>query len=174
MTGEVAARCCIYCGSELVRKFNRSSDRRSGVRREGKKHFESRMYCDRSCQARGRTLTPDERRESVRLSNRTQYTKAQEREGTFGRPLAWRISALRRNYGITAEDYDRMLSEQGGACAVCGGGPRGNHKYLSVDHDHATGVVRGLLCTTCNPAIGMFKDDPALLRRAADYLESSR
>lgn len=56
-------------------------------------------------------------------------------------------SALRRVYNITVEDYKAMLVEQGGGCAVCGTVP---DERLCVDHDHATGQVRGLLCRNCN------------------------
>jgi hypothetical protein len=66
-----------------------------------------------------------------------------------------------------------MLRSQGGACAVCGKGPGSRHARdmrLAVDHCHKTGQVRGLLCQTCNRAIGLFADNPILLRRAISYL----
>jgi hypothetical protein len=76
-----------------------------------------------------------------------------------------------RTYGITAADYERMLSEQGGVCFVCRGlNTKG--RRLHVDHDHKTGAVRRLLCSGCNGALGHAKDDPAVLRKLADYLES--
>lgn len=79
-----------------------------------------------------------------------------------------------RQYGITVEDYDRMLAAQGGGCAICGGtDPQRNRKWFCVDHDHETGVVRGLLCMNCNDGLGRFADDPAQLRAAAAYLEQN-
>lgn len=86
------------------------------------------------------------------------------------RERAWERN-LKSKYGITSEDYYRMLDEQGGRCAICGAeaDPYGRSKF-SVDHDHKTGEVRGLLCTHCNRAIGMFADSAELLVRAADYL----
>lgn len=75
---------------------------------------------------------------------------------------------LRKLYGITIEDYDRILCEQGGGCAICGKAA-GNRK-LAVDHDHLTGEVRGILCLLCNTAIGKFGDDPERLILAALYL----
>jgi hypothetical protein len=83
---------------------------------------------------------------------------------------------LMRKYGITLADYDRMLTEQGGGCAICGTLPGEQTRYqqfLHVDHCHVTGKVRGLLCDQHNLLLGRFDHDPALLRRAADYLEAA-
>lgn len=93
-----------------------------------------------------------------------------EQQAAYGRE--W---TLRRKFGITGEDFARMLAAQGGVCAVCKKPethtyPSGKVKELAVDHCHDTNVVRGLLCFNCNQGIGRFKDDPALLRAAADYL----
>jgi len=77
-------------------------------------------------------------------------------------------------YGISQEDYERMLAEQGGVCAICGGdGKEGRFGMLHVDHCHKTGKVRGILCDSCNLALGKFRDDPKVLRRAAEYVERS-
>jgi hypothetical protein len=72
-----------------------------------------------------------------------------------------------------------MLEAQGGCCAVCrkpesARNKRGELLPLAVDHCHQTGKVRALLCSLCNKGIGLFGDDPALLRAAADYLERYR
>lgn len=71
-------------------------------------------------------------------------------------------------YGLQAHDYAAMVARQGGHCACCGGdpGPRG----LFVDHNHATGAVRGLLCACCNTGIGMFKESTERLALAAAYI----
>lgn len=79
---------------------------------------------------------------------------------------------LRKTYGITLEEHNRMSQEQGGRCAICGtdqpGGKAG--AYFVVDHNHETGAVRGLLCNRCNRAIGMFGEDPSVLDSAIAYL----
>jgi hypothetical protein len=81
-----------------------------------------------------------------------------------------------RKYGITAEDYDCMLAEQGNVCAICGTDETafahhtGEKKRLSVDHNHATGRVRGLLCFRCNSTIGRLNEEPALLDKMQAYL----
>jgi hypothetical protein len=76
---------------------------------------------------------------------------------------------LKRRYGISAEDADAMLEGQGGLCAICRRAPAAH-----VDHDHETGAVRALLCFNCNGGLGQFKDDPLILRAAADYVEEHR
>jgi hypothetical protein len=76
---------------------------------------------------------------------------------------------LKRRYGITADEADAMLADQGGLCAICQEAPADH-----VDHDHDTGAVRALLCFNCNGGLGQFRDDPAVLRAAADYIEHHR
>jgi hypothetical protein len=76
-------------------------------------------------------------------------------------------TTLRHKYGITQSQYEEMLMTQCSQCAICGD----DSDRLRVDHDHATGKVRGLLCHHCNVALGSFKDTPAYLRAAASYLE---
>lgn len=74
-------------------------------------------------------------------------------------------SHRRRYYGISDELYQEMLKEQGGRCLIC----RSKRK-LDIDHDHKTGIVRGLLCRSCNLGLGYFKDNPILLARTIKYL----
>ncbi|MGY1772587.1 endonuclease VII domain-containing protein [Blastococcus sp. SYSU D00813] len=76
---------------------------------------------------------------------------------------------LRRRYGITAEEFDALLVEQRGHCAICRKAPADH-----VDHDHVTGQVRRLLCFNCNGGLGQFRDDPVALRAAASYVERHR
>lgn len=88
-------------------------------------------------------------------------------------PAHIRRKNLWRLYKITPEDYDRMLTEQGGVCAICGSSDpkvRLGAKFFHVDHDRETGKVRGLLCGSCNPALGAFQDDPVILQSAINYL----
>lgn len=73
---------------------------------------------------------------------------------------------LKCYFGITIEDYDRMLKEQNGSCAICETKPL----KLCVDHCHATGKVRGLLCNDCNLGIGKLKDNIKTLQNAISYL----
>lgn len=79
-------------------------------------------------------------------------------------------SNTRRKYGLEPEQYQLMLKEQAGVCVICKQ-PSSDGKRLPVDHEHDSKRVRGLLCSSCNNGLGRFKDNPALLRAAADYLE---
>lgn len=76
-----------------------------------------------------------------------------------------------KQYGLTTEEFEALLQEQGGACKICGFSDRSNPNFFPmVDHCHQTGRVRGLLCGNCNHGLGKFKDNPGLLERAASYL----
>lgn len=74
-----------------------------------------------------------------------------------------------KTYGIQPEDYDRLYAQQGGRCFICQRAT-GRTKRLAVDHDHATGLVRGLLCKQCNWLLGHARDNPAMILRAVEYL----
>jgi hypothetical protein len=92
-------------------------------------------------------------------------------EARAERRLAHRNWRLIRVFGITLEDYERMLLAQNGVCAICRQPERIKNRSLAVDHCHVSGRVRGLLCSRCNSGIGHLGDDPARLRAGADYLE---
>jgi hypothetical protein len=82
---------------------------------------------------------------------------------------------LKAKYDMTLEDYERMFLRQAGVCAICErpGRRRGGAGPLEVDHDHRTGDVRGLLCGSCNVAIGLLRDAHGVVDRAARYLKGS-
>lgn len=73
-------------------------------------------------------------------------------------------------FGITETDYEALEEKQGGLCLICKESCSRGFR-LSIDHDHKTGRIRGLLCNACNIGLGSFRDNPDLLRRAAEYLE---
>jgi len=77
-------------------------------------------------------------------------------------------SYFKRRYGLTPEQVETMAAA---GCAICGTTVwNGRHARPHVDHDHATGKVRGILCSECNTGLGKFRDDPELIRRALAYL----
>ncbi len=80
-----------------------------------------------------------------------------------------RDKKLKYHFGFSLENYNAMFVSQGGVCAICSETSRDGRR-LSVDHDHATDKVRGLLCGSCNRAIGLLKDKPSVAMSAASYL----
>ena len=88
------------------------------------------------------------------------------RENRERRHGSTRHHHLVRRHGITGAQADALVEAQGGRCAICGERPAEH-----VDHDHATGSVRGMLCFNCSGGLGRFRDRPELLRLAAAYLE---
>ena len=84
-----------------------------------------------------------------------------------------RSQYLKRNYGLTFEEFDAMLSGQDNCCAICKGKETyGRHKRFTVDHNHKTGKIRGLLCNHCNTALGLVGDNIHTLKSMIEYLES--
>lgn len=81
-----------------------------------------------------------------------------------------------RQFGLTPEEHQSIFEMQNGLCAICGEGERANNawsgkpKALAIDHCHETDQVRGLLCSSCNRAVGLFQDSPDLLAKAREYL----
>lgn len=79
-----------------------------------------------------------------------------------------------RPYGISIDDYERILAEQRGGCAICHSETPGRGQVFCVDHCHVSGQVRGLLCLRCNTAIGMLQDSPRIAEAATWYLKRTR
>lgn len=79
----------------------------------------------------------------------------------------------RKLFGITYDYYQEMNIKQGGVCAICGQKESRVGWELNVDHNHITGKVRGLLCSKCNHALGLFQDSIVLLKIATKYLEDN-
>lgn len=99
-------------------------------------------------------------------------SKVRSRKYALAYPEKRRSTVLKNKYGITFDQYRRMLGAQGNGCGICGSfNPGASKKYFSVDHNHKTGKTRGLLCHDCNAGLGMFKDDPISLKSAINYLE---
>ena len=97
-----------------------------------------------------------------------------------GRVAEWRkknpdkqhATEIKRNYGVSIEAYNQLLTEQNCQCKICGKhhDPTAKRGRLYVDHCHQTGTIRGLLCSACNSALGYLKDDISLLDAAKEYL----
>lgn len=142
---------------------------------DGRRKNPCRICCRERGKQRYQEQDPVERRERAKQYWDAWYAKSKDdlldrkRDKYYGRRE--RV----RRYKITSEQYDAMLAAQGGVCALCevsetdaSGG------ILHVDHCHENGDVRWLLCGRCNRGIGLFLEQPGILRRAADMLEAHR
>lgn len=98
----------------------------------------------------------DRRRESTKIATKRWRAANPEKYNATRRR-----AIIKRQYGLTTEEYEARLTEP---CSICGA------ESKVMDHNHASGDVRGPLCQGCNLGLGHFKDDPIRLRRAADYL----
>jgi hypothetical protein len=159
---------CKVCGElKPLEDFYAMAQMRDGHRNECK-------ACNLAAKAARYRENPEPTKARVRkwqAENREHIEEWRRLYAASGRKAAnSRRSHLKRNYGLTPDDYDEMLAAQGGGCAICGRAPR-DDIALHVDHDHITGAIRGLTCFRCNNALGDFNDDRLLLQRAADYLD---
>jgi hypothetical protein len=109
-------------------------------------------------------------------------TRRERRKTNPQDPVLTRKYKLKGMYNVTPEGYDALYEAQKGLCAICGDfrepwqptvARKDRKRFLVVDHDHATGRIRGLLCTNCNCGIGQMRDNPLILWAAMIYLEAS-
>jgi hypothetical protein len=170
---------CVTCGARAYKHTNGSFGKWCSPCR---RIAEARETCAKCGQDRGDSSHPGYCRICYRAS-----AKSAREKNLAVYALKDRRQALKRKYGMTLADFDRILASQGGGCAVCNAassaittGPRGAKTGLHVDHDHACcpgeytcgECIRGILCQSCNNVLGRVKDNPATLRALAAYLES--
>jgi DNA-directed RNA polymerase subunit RPC12/RpoP len=80
---------------------------------------------------------------------------------------------IRRQYGISMEEFDGLLAFQGGGCAICSKPIEELRRRMNIDHDHKNGKVRGILCSGCNTGLGHLGDNIEGLKKALYYLENT-
>ena len=102
-------------------------------------------------------------------SERARFLKNDRRRVRWALEPDYRDAERARRYGLSLADYRALEKRQGHACAIC----RTVTRVLCIDHCHVTGRVRGLLCRSCNSALGFYADDPRLLRAALAYLQAA-
>lgn len=145
---------CPCCKDKKDRtQFNKCNQRSDGLR----------VYC-RTCQNEQRRVyraLPD----NVRTEKASAWAYKRSIDGKY----KGRDSRFKYVYGITHAQYDNVLLSQNGCCAICDE-PSKEGQLLCVDHNHDTGIVRGLLCKQCNFAIGLLKDSVSRLEKAKQYL----
>ena len=158
---------CRKCGVEKSRsEYYRAKGTRDGLRGECKScnlAQQHQRYLADPAAAKART-----RRWQQENADRLNAYRRQRREDPIVKHRDW-AGHLRRKYGMSVAQYEELILEQSGLCAICQNPPAPGRR-LHVDHDHDTQRVRGLLCFTCNNALGDFEDDPGRLRTAIGYL----
>lgn len=129
----------------------------------------------RQCVVDSRKMTPEQKKEKqkkyVSEYRKNNIEKIREYDKLRRTPEKNRRNNLKHNFNITLEDYNNLLESQNGKCAICWKDKSDFGKSLAIDHCHKTNVIRGILCFHCNSAIGKFKDDCGLLKRAIEYLQ---
>lgn len=115
---------------------------------------------------------PQKRRECSKRWEEANKEKRLARGREYMRAHAGKTwaNSLKRLFGITSDDYQIMFENQGGRCDICGKHQSDTGKRLYVDHNHATGKVRALLCQHCNTALGFVDDNEGTLQKMIDYL----
>lgn len=166
---QAQALTCRQCGAEFPNQVRRGPDRK---------------YCSPVCKTAWWREQRGKERQSAPLRpcnkcgapvpHKTglavcKECRVDDRSSTYRRAV--HIKSL---YGITEAEYDRLLAQQRHRCAICKAETPGSRGEWRVDHDHATGQVRGLLCNNCNSGIGYLKDDPDVLAAAARYVAKHR
>lgn len=168
-------KVCSRCTIELpLLKFSKSKTHKNGI-----------MSWCKSCVNKNWKIYYQRNKDKIKDKMKKEYHKDPEKHQTRARN--WRqenkelVKKIRRKtnlkcaYNLTVEDYAILLQNQCGVCCICKQPEttivENALMPLSVDHDHKTGKVRGLLCFKCNRGLGQFNDSPVLLRTAADYLE---
>ena len=135
---------------------------------------------NRASQARWRAAN----KEAIWLYQKAYRDKNKARRRAYNQAnKEQRLAADRqRKYGITAEDYNRMLTEQNHECKICSIKFNDNYNLETkidyahsqyLDHCHTTNKIRGILCPSCNTGLGQFKDNPEILTKAINYLQET-
>ena len=114
------------------------------------------------------------------VPNRRKQQNDCKKKQYYRDPEAERAKRLKKNFGITPGDYEKMLEAQHGVCAICFQSEvsidsrNGLQRKLAIDHDHVTEKIRELLCSRCNLTVGLVKEDTSILLSAVTYLEKYR
>jgi predicted nucleic acid-binding Zn ribbon protein len=166
----LASKVCVHCGGPMAHRSSKAvvCSTACGVAyQNGRRSVAAQeQRAGRKCVSCGEPIPTDRMASATYCSKRcrvrVQSVRRRGRQSDYMRQYL---------YGITPAEYVALLESQGGRCAVCRTDVPGGKGGWHVDHDHATGRVRGVLCNNCNQGLGRFMDDPTRLRAALGYLE---
>lgn len=167
----VANNDCVACAPAKRQRVSEELREKRNAKRRAEyaaspKLREERSRANREWRARNPEKV-EESAQKLRLRRETDPAWREE-QNIKARGRAQRYVQVKHFYGLSAEQYDAMVKAQNHVCPIC---LKKDIRTLHIDHCHKTGKVRALICGRCNPGLGNFNDDPALLRRAAEYLE---
>ncbi|MFD3584443.1 endonuclease VII domain-containing protein [Streptomyces sp. NPDC058683] len=173
MASEEGAKRCVRCGERKPHAaFDRKRSNLDGLQRHCR-DCRTNYHC-RAPEPLGPARVPEGHKRCRGCGEVKPHSEWHRKgDGFAGRCKARRAAVqpahhLRRKYGLTEVERDAMVASQHGPRAICLSAPP-----VHVDHCHKTGRVRGVLCFNCNSAIGLLRDDPETINRAADYLEGN-
>lgn len=114
------------------------------------------------------TQEEQRKKSKIRYSEKKDEIRSKIKEYYKANPDKIKDTKLRSQYGISLEEWNYMYQKQNGRCAIC----RKQTETLVVDHDHESGAVRGLLCNSCNSALGFIYDDISIIEKIKSYLST--
>ena len=154
---------CKICDSEDNKKWHEKNVDRSRQNKRvwAKKNPDKVKESSKKSHEKEQKFKPDQAR-----ARRNRW----KRENPEKHELSHLKNRLKKEYGLTLEEYYAMRDKQNGCCALCGKNEAEIDRRLDVDHDHVTGKVRGLLCGRCNKALGLFDDKANVLLKASSYV----
>ncbi len=129
------------------------------ITKEGRKHYAKGLCRNcymRNTQRKYRALNPEKDRERKR-----KWYQVHKKEFCEVR----RKSRILKKYSLSIEEYEELKTKQQGKCLICN-----EERILVLDHNHKTGIIRGMLCDSCNRGLGYFRDNPEILMNAIKYL----
>jgi hypothetical protein len=154
---------CTKCGQDKsVDQFYKDSKNKSKLRSKCKRCFDIQSN---EIESRRRKVDFEYKE---RLAKRHRERRAKDVEGLLKKQA--RHNTLIRNYGIGLKEYEQLFKEQNGRCKICDISQELLNKPLCVDHCHSTGIIRGLLCSKCNTAIGFLQDNSLIIDKASAYV----
>lgn len=165
-------KCSICKMDKELKEFSPNKSKRSGIS----------SYC-KPCKSVYGKKWNKENQEKKRIYNKQRYSdcreQIREKQNIWYKNNSekhcdnnWKAK-IKRNYGLSIEDYNNLYLKQEGKCKICERHQDDFKKRLSVDHCHKTGKIRGLLCDDCNTSLGKFRDDLKTLSNALKYLEET-
>lgn len=141
---ERALKKCPRCGKLL-------EDSEFYVQKSGRHKGKLTSWCKKCCS----------KQSAERYKNNIEKCREEHRNWVNKNKDKVAFTKAKSAYGITKEEYDSLTRK----CQICG-----SEKNLVIDHSHQSGRIRGMLCNSCNKGLGFFRDNPALLERASDYI----